>query len=112
MLDEKGHIKIADFGICNSVTGNFSKLRKTVIGTVQYMAPEVFENTGYSFSYDVWTLGCLLYELVVGEPPFGVNSVSSKDIRRELVNKEVQMKDYFSKDFKRLLYGLLEKNVS
>ena len=76
------------------------------------MAPEVFENTGYSFSYDVWTLGCLLYELVVGEPPFGVNSVSSKDIRRELVNKEVQMKDYFSKDFKRLLYGLLEKNVS
>ena len=77
LLDEKGHIKISDFGICNKVDVNFGKV-KTVIGTAQYMAPEVFDKSrgGYSFSFDVWSLGCFLYELVVGEPPFGKHGMS------------------------------------
>jgi serine/threonine protein kinase len=42
LLDEHGHIKVSDFGICNHV-GKKEKARfKTVVGTMQYMAPEVF----------------------------------------------------------------------
>jgi len=37
------------------------------------MPPEVFEKNGYDFAFDLWSLGCVLYEIVVGEPPFGTN---------------------------------------
>lgn len=46
------------------------------------MAPEVFsKGAGYSFSYDLWSLGCLMYELVVGSPPFGLESVTTEDLQ-------------------------------
>jgi len=74
LLDESGHIKISDFGISTKLTEQESK-STTIIGTAQYMAPEVFNAPdGYSFSYDLWSLGCFLYELVVGEPPFGMSA--------------------------------------
>jgi serine/threonine protein kinase len=83
-----------------------------MVGTLQYIAPEVFDlEQDFDFSYDVWSFGCLLYELVVGSPPFGNMAESREDIQYELLSKEVDMKDYFSKDFKALLSKLLEKST-
>ena len=74
------------------------------------MAPEVvFDKNGYGLEYDVWSLGCLLYEIVVGDPPFK-NILSFDDIKNALVTQKIDMKDYFSKDFTSLLNGLLNKN--
>jgi serine/threonine protein kinase len=47
----------------------------TLIGTPFYRASEIFANNPYSFSVDVWSLGCGLYEMVTGEKPFGDNSM-------------------------------------
>jgi serine/threonine protein kinase len=49
----------------------------TIIGTAQYIAPEMVAKTsknaeaGYDCSFDIWSFGIFLYELVVGDPPFG-----------------------------------------
>jgi serine/threonine protein kinase len=48
----------------------FRELKKTRCGTPRYMAPEVLEKEGYSYEVDVWSLGCILYTLLVGKSPF------------------------------------------
>ena len=42
----------------------------SMVGTVDYIAPEVFSNKGYTETVDWWSLGTLLYEMVMGHPPF------------------------------------------
>ena len=74
------------------------------------MPPEVFENKGYDFSFDVWSFGCVLYEIVVGEPPFGsADGIGYDEMSDVLHGQEITMKEYFSNDFKSLLNGLLDR---
>ncbi|CAJ0961566.1 unnamed protein product, partial [Mesorhabditis belari] len=49
--------------------------KKTLCGTPNYIAPEVLEKTGHAFEVDVWALGCILYTLLVGTPPFETKSL-------------------------------------
>lgn len=62
-LDQKGYLKLGDFGHSKELRGKraFSKC-----GTREFMAPEMVsaDNTGYDFSQDWWSLGCLLYEML------------------------------------------------
>lgn len=71
LLDADGYIKLADFGICK-ITENERNVTSSVIGTAEYMAPEMLRQgkVEYDSSIDVWSLGCCLYEIVVGHPPF------------------------------------------
>jgi serine/threonine protein kinase len=74
------------------------------------MPPESFNpNRGYDESFDIWSLGCVLYEMVVGEPPFECPE-QMMGMQAILARSEIRMRDYFSNDFKRLLYGLLNKD--
>lgn len=45
-------------------------LLRTVCGTPNYIAPEILNNLGHSFEVDMWSIGCILYTLLVGKPPF------------------------------------------
>lgn len=67
-----GRIKIADFGLSKIVWDNQTM---TPCGTVGYTAPEIVKDERYSKSVDMWALGCVLYTLLCGFPPFYDESI-------------------------------------
>ncbi|KAK9369108.1 kinase-like domain-containing protein [Lipomyces kononenkoae] len=69
-----GRIKIADFGLSKVV---WDSQTMTPCGTVGYTAPEIVKDERYSKSVDMWALGCVLYTLLCGFPPFYDESIQS-----------------------------------
>ena len=68
-MDERGHLRLTDFGLCR---GNFKQRRDramSFVGSPEYMSPEILLGSGYDYSVDYYTLGVLLYEMLVGLPP-------------------------------------------
>lgn len=77
LVDNKGTIKISDFGISkkleasNILSGaNNNKHRPSLQGSVYWMAPEVVKQTSYTRKADIWSLGCLVVEMMTGTHPF------------------------------------------
>lgn len=69
LIESDGFIRIADFGLAKEgVTDNYST--NTFCGTPEYLAPEIIERKGHGLAVDWWSLGCIIYEMVVGKPPF------------------------------------------
>jgi formylglycine-generating enzyme required for sulfatase activity len=71
LVDEKGHAKLADFGLARA--GSMSRLTRTgeFLGTLEYMAPELAEGgNAVDERADLYSLGATIYALVTGEPPF------------------------------------------
>lgn len=66
LLDKGGYLKITDFGFAKRVAFK----TYTLCGTPEYIAPEVLLNKGHGKGVDWWTLGILMYEMIVGQPPF------------------------------------------
>ncbi|XP_018667633.2 serine/threonine-protein kinase PLK3 [Ciona intestinalis] len=67
LLTDDMTVKIGDFGLATLV--EWGK-KKTICGTPNFIAPEVLQRQGHGPEADVWALGCLLYTLLVGKPPF------------------------------------------
>lgn len=66
LLDMFGHIRLVDFGFAKHVTTK----TYTICGTHDYLAPEIFLRCGHGVEADWWSMGILVYELIMGSPPF------------------------------------------
>uniref|UniRef100_A0A6B2FZ34 Aurora kinase n=1 Tax=Myxobolus squamalis TaxID=59785 RepID=A0A6B2FZ34_MYXSQ len=97
-----GELKISDFGW--SVHAPTSR-RKTLCGTIDYLPPEMIENKTHDEKVDLWSLGVLCYEFLVGTPPFETNSHKETYLRIVAVN--YTFPPYVSADAKDIIRRLL-----
>jgi eukaryotic-like serine/threonine-protein kinase len=76
MITPQGTVKVMDFGIARAVSDSAATMTSTaaVIGTAQYLSPEQARGESVDARSDVYSMGCLLYELVTGAPPFSGDS--------------------------------------
>ncbi|MGH3135788.1 MAG: protein kinase domain-containing protein, partial [Gaiellaceae bacterium] len=71
LIDERGHCYLADFGLTQSVSDRGQPTDGSVLGTLDYVAPEQIRGGEVDGRADVYSLGCLLFECLTGEVPFG-----------------------------------------
>ena len=115
IIDEFGNVKICDFKKAlnaNTMTIQDIKKNKTAM-TPCYTAPELFSENGlYSYKTDLWALGCIMYEMAIGQVPFfeeRVNKLIMKIITEEVNFNKKQFNQY-SMEFMDVLRKLLEKD--
>lgn len=114
MIDNKGYLKILDFG-----TSIFLKDQTfTITGTPHYIAPEIVNGNGYSFSCDYWSIGIIAYEIFFNVYPFGNKAVDPIEIYKEVlsIRPKYELKNYSRVDNKTIedvvnfIESLLQKN--
>jgi serine/threonine protein kinase len=104
-----GKVKIADFGLSKVV---WDKHTMTPCGTVGYTAPEIVRDERYSKSVDMWALGCVLYTMLCGFPPFYDESIPTltQKVAKGQFTFLSPWWDHISMDAKHLVQHLLDIN--
>lgn len=70
-----GVVKIGDFGVSRSLDRS-SELMKTLVGTPYYLSPEIWNHEPYNSKTDIWSLGCILYELCALKKPYKASNIN------------------------------------
>ncbi|KAK9171777.1 NIMA-related kinase 5 [Cryptosporidium meleagridis] len=108
-IRENGDLVIGDFGISRIMLSVTMPLTLTSIGTPQYMSPEMCENKPYTYKSDIWSFGCVLYELTCLKPPFSGDSLLSLAWKISFQEIKPLPSCYSSKLFK-LIQSLLSRD--
>jgi len=107
-LTRKNFVRLGDFGISRVLT-NTQSVASTCVGTPLYLAPELCEGKEYKEKGDIWSLGAILYELCVLQPPFTANTMPALVMR--ICNGEPKpVEGDFCEETKALALKLLLKN--
>jgi eukaryotic-like serine/threonine-protein kinase len=114
LLPAEGGIKLADFGIAKAMDEATAGLTATgaVMGTATYLAPELVEGAASSPASDVYSVGCLLYAMLTGQPPFvGDNAVAIAYAQRHTPVPPIEAhRPEVPPDLRRVLSRALEKD--
>lgn len=93
LLDFENHAKLCDFGLARNMTSHTHVLT-SIKGTPLYMSPELLDGKPYDYMADLWSLGCILYELVAGETPFFTHSIIH--LARLIKHRNIKWPSYLS----------------
>ncbi|KAL1957719.1 hypothetical protein VTO42DRAFT_5562 [Malbranchea cinnamomea] len=107
LLDAEGHIKLVDFGFAKRL---YSMETYTLCGTPEYLAPEVIHNRGHGLAVDWWALGILIYEFLVGQPPFW--DPNPMCIYEQIVEGHIRFPHNISPAARDIISGLCKTNPS
>ncbi|NWR22329.1 STK36 kinase, partial [Emberiza fucata] len=107
LLGKDGVVKLCDFGFARAMSIHTMVLT-SIKGTPLYMSPELVEERPYDHTADLWSVGCILYELFVGTPPFYTNSIFH--LVSLIIKDPVKWPVTMSPVFKDFLQGLLMKD--
>ncbi len=106
-LMKNGICKLGDLNISKLYKDGYLNLKNSQMGTPCYAAPEVWNDKGYSFKSDIWSLGCILYELCTLHLPFGEKNI--KEVYFNIMNGEYNnIPNHFSKDLGIIINLLLQ----
>ncbi|KFQ26305.1 Serine/threonine-protein kinase 36, partial [Mesitornis unicolor] len=107
LLGKDGVVKLCDFGFARAMSIHTMVLT-SIKGTPLYMSPELVEERPYDHTADLWSVGCILYQLFVGTPPFYTSSIFQ--LVSLIVKDPVKWPEAISPVFKSFLQGLLMKD--
>ena len=102
VMDSNGFIKLVDFGLAKQL---LSGKTWTLCGTPDYLAPEIILNEGHDLAVDYWALGVLLYEMVVGAPPFYAED--PMEVYEKILSGNPSMPSFFTRNLSDLIKKLL-----
>ena len=106
LLDLDGHIKITDFGLSKQNISSFD-LSSSFCGSPEYMSPEMLQGQGHGRAVDFYSLGALLYEMLVGVPPYYSQNRSA--MYTNILRSELNIPSFVSKNCRDLIVRLLNK---
>lgn len=108
LLDQEGHCKLADFGMCKENIIEGQTTTSTFCGTPDYIAPEILQEIQYGASVDWWALGVLMYEMMAGQPPF--EAENEDELFESILRDDVLYPVWITKEAVSILKGFMTKN--
>lgn len=102
LIAKDGSVRLCDFGFACSISAK----KNDLVGTIDYVAPEVLRRDFYGKEIDLWSLGVLYYELVVGKMPF-YNEVVKKT-KKMILSRKFSYPSHVSKSTRKEIDALLE----
>uniref|UniRef100_A0A7S3N9S7 non-specific serine/threonine protein kinase n=1 Tax=Euplotes harpa TaxID=151035 RepID=A0A7S3N9S7_9SPIT len=109
LIGYDGYAKITDFGLSKeNIKGNNDA--HSFCGTPEYLAPEILMKTGHGKAADWWSFGAIIYEMLVGIPPFYTKN--RQKLYQNIKSADLKLEDWLSENAKDLLSKLLVKNPS
>lgn len=107
-LTSSGRLRIGDFGIAK-VLDSTTAFAKTAIGTPYYLSPEICEERPYSWSSDVWAIGCILYEVCALRVPFDAPNIGAL-VTRITQGQTPTIPSRYSAELHRLCSDILQRD--
>ncbi|EDO33652.1 predicted protein, partial [Nematostella vectensis] len=106
-INSNMELRLGDFGLAVRLKPDEYKIR-TMCGTPNYIAPEVLSKEGHSYEVDTWALGCVMYTMLVGHPPFETKSL--RETYRRIRNNDYTIPSRVSDSAARLIQRMLHAN--
>ncbi|KAF4701130.1 hypothetical protein FOZ63_004941, partial [Perkinsus olseni] len=106
LLDFEGSVKLVDFGCCKQAARSY-----TLMGTPEYLAPEVILGRSYTDCVDWWSTGVCMYEFICGPLPFGSDTDDQLELFRQIIEAPLKFPSWLrDQNAKSIISGLMNKD--
>mmetsp|Transcript_18175 Transcript_18175/g.58776 ORF Transcript_18175/g.58776 Transcript_18175/m.58776 type:complete len:303 (+) Transcript_18175:237-1145(+) len=107
-LTKTGILQLGDFGLARVLEGTM-EMAQTLVGTPNYMCPELLQDKPYDYKSDVWSMGCVMYEVTALKPAFQAFNMSGL-MQKICKGALAPLPGQYSSEWKTLVRGMLQKD--